>query len=204
MDIKKATEIAQDLFERIRPVCERIEIVGSVKRADKPDCHDIEILLIPVPGHPRPEFGDKTIYKTHLDKRLSELHREGILGHPQTKADGDKLKKRAILNCGEINEFKLELYIVRHDTWAVQNVIRTGPSLFSHRFVTNKSNFIWIRETNQRIPGLLPDEYEYVRGETVIKLNGKILELKEEGDAIELLGMGWIPPAERRNIALSW
>lgn len=180
-----ALQYAKDLVEKIRPGCTRIEIVGSVKRGDKAEVHDIEILVIPDLKQPRPSFGDKVIHKNELEKVLYELVKDGVLW---PKKGGDKFKQFIIQNTESLNPFCLDLFIVRPETWGIQNVIRTGPKEFSHRFVTNVA-----------YGGLLPDCYEYVRGETRIKKDGEYLDLPEEQDAIALLRLGWIEPYYRRN-----
>lgn len=195
----EARELAERLAKVILPGCLRLEIVGSVKRADKAECHDIEFLVIPDGRTPRPEFGQKVLHKTMLDKVLYELCQDGVLRFVKGK---DRLKQYEIVEAKTINPFHLELWCVRGDTWGVQNVIRTGPSLFSHRFVTNRSATCFVRETGQTWPGLLPDEYRYVRGETRICRGEETLYLPEEADALALLGMGWIEPKDRRAVAL--
>ena len=189
MKWEAAFELAMKLKVALAEGCERLEIVGSVKRHDKDDCGDIEILCIPDPGRPIPRFGDKVIFRNALEKTVVKMQEVGLIGKP--KLNGDKLKKFPILNTGEINPFYLELYIVKRDTWAIQNVIRTGPSEFSHRFVTNKSQ-----------GGLLPNDYKYIAGETKIQCKTQAgyvtLTLQEEEDAIALLGRGWIEPKDRK------
>ena len=183
-----AFEKAMELKIALAQGCERVEIVGSVKRHDKDECHDIEILCIPDSRTPRPEFGNPKVFKNRLEKVIADMQYLELIG--QAAKNGEKYKKFQILKTGEVNTFYLDLFIVRHDTWAIQNVIRTGPAEFSHRFVTNKA-----------FGGLLPDRYKYIAGETKIQeLGGNgILDLKEETDAIELLGFGWIPPMNRRE-----
>ncbi len=190
MKYADALELATEYVEWLRDCCLRIEIVGSVKRGDKEDVHDIEIMLIAVPSAPRPEFGQKVVHKNKLEQRLAQLVREGILREARKKANGDRLKRFAIVEHSSIEDFCLELFIVRPETWGIQNVIRTGPSEFSRLFVTNKA---------QR--GLLPDNYQYIKGETVIvhRSSGAPIPLPEERDAIALLGLGWIAPADRRK-----
>lgn len=168
--------------------CLRSEIVGSVKRHDKEEVHDIEILCIANPNIPRPEFGKPKVYKNMLEKTLADMQYRELITWPVK--DGDKYKQMGILGTGE-SPFYLDLFIVQPETWGIQNVIRTGPSEFSHRFVTNK-----------RFGGLLPDHLEYLKGETKIKdinSSGLWLDLPEEKDAIALLGLGWIEPKDRRN-----
>ena len=195
----EAKEIADRLALAIQPGCLRLEIVGSVKRADKPEVHDIEMLVIPNEKLPRLAFGQKIIHRTFLDKVMYELCESGTLHFLE---GGDKLRKYSILEAQTINPFKLELYIVRPETWGIQNVIRTGPSLFSHRFVTNKSATCFHKPTGITYPGLLPDEYTYIRGETRIMRGMDTLLLPEEEDAISLLGLGWIEPKNRIHIAV--
>jgi DNA polymerase/3'-5' exonuclease PolX len=188
-----ALELANAFVERLRSCCIRLEIVGSVKRADKPDVHDIEILLIPKNEHPLPEFGKpKQLYKTVLDKVLADLEYQEIIRQPYSKKDGEKYKKRAIVGTGELDEFCLDLFIVNEATWGIQNVIRTGPHEFSRQFVTNKA-----------YRGLLPDDLQYIKGETkIVKRSTQVaLSLPEEADAIEILGLGWIEPGQRWKYA---
>jgi len=186
MHYPAALELAQELVKKIAPGCQRIEIVGSVKRADKPHVHDIEILVIPNKQPPRPEFGQKVIHLTMLDKVLYDLG-YGVL---KPVKNGQKYKQFVIMGTHELNPFYLDLFIVTPSTWGIQNVIRTGPRGFSHRFVTNKS-----------FGGLLPDCYQYIRGETRIEKDGRTLDLPEEKDAIALLELGWIPPHARKKYA---
>ncbi len=186
MEYIKAKYLADKFYELIKPACVRIEIVGSVKRADKLDVHDIEYLVIANDRTPRPDFGQKVVFKTMLDKVLHELCEQGLLKFVK---GGEKLKQYSILEADTLNPFHMELYIVRPETWGIQNVIRTGPSEFSHRFVTNKA-----------YGGLLPDDCEYIRGETQIKRQGKVLDLPEEADVIGLLGLGWIEPKHRHRL----
>jgi len=195
MKYAEALELATEFVEWLRDCCLRIEIVGSVKRGDKDEVHDIEILLIADPAAPRPEFGQKVVYKNRLEQRLAQLVQEGVLREARKKANGDKLKRFAIVEHSTGEDFCIELFIVRPETWGIQNVIRTGPGEFSQLFVTNKSS-----------RGLLPDKYQYVRGETIIldRSSGAAIPLPEEEDAIALLGFGWVAPADRKKYINHW
>lgn len=204
----KANEYANQFLNRLSPFCERIEVVGSVKRNDKPDVHDIEILLIQKQGNPVPEFGRPNIYTSWIDKAMADLEYEGLLRQAADKKDGDRYKKRAIIGTGELNEFCLDLFIVTPATWGLQNMIRTGPSLFSHRAVTNRSAMAFDRETGNKYNGFLPNDLKYIRAKDApdklsrVMRGTKVLNLPEERDAIEMLGYGWIPPNERRAWAI--
>ena len=202
MELQKAQQITSKLFDILSPVCSRIAWVGGVKR-EKKDVHDIEFLMILKGGRPLPEFGKlKNLYETHLDKLLADMQEDGILKQPSKKADGPRYKKRALIGTGELNEFCLDLFIVNEKTWGIQNVIRTGPALFSHRFVANRNKKIYSHELGREFWGFLPNDLEYIRGETEIRRDGKVLDLPWESDVIDLLGVGWIEWNERANFAL--
>lgn len=203
----KANEYANQFLNLLSPFCERIEVVGSVKRHDKPEVHDIEILLIQKQGHPRPEMGQKP-YTSWIDKAMADLEYEDLLRQAADKKDGDRYKKRAIVGSGELNEFCLDLFIVTPTTWGLQNLIRTGPSLFSHRAVTNRNAVAFDRETGNKYSGFLPNDLKYIRAKDApdklsrVMRGTEVLKLPEERDAIEMLGFGWIPPNERRAWAI--
>lgn len=201
MDLSRARTIAEQYKNTLESACSRIEIVGSVKRGDKPEVHDIEILMILNGKAPRPIFGmnPKSLQPTMLDQLLYDLQQSGILRTPVRKADGERYKKFAIVSESQLNEFCLDLFIVTERTWGIQNVIRTGPSLFSHCFVTPLGMPCTDHQTGKRYRGLLPLKYQYIKGETKIMEGDRELDLPEERDAIELLGLGWIEPKNRKN-----
>lgn len=199
MDIVKAMEEAEAFKNLFAPACKRIEIVGSVKRRDKLEVHDIEILMILDGQKPRLEFGMKpeAVQPTMLDQYIFEMKQGGILREPVRKANGERYKKFAIVSASQLNDFCLDLFIVNEQTWGIQNVIRTGPSLFSHAFVTNQEMVFTDHQSGRRFYGLLPTKYEYLKGKTAIWDYEEVLALPEERDALALLGRGWVEPKDR-------
>jgi len=204
MKLQEARRLADKYAALIQPGCVRLEVVGSVKRGDKDEVHDIEFLVIADDRRPRPELGDLKRYgnkipKTMLDKLLFELCEQGLF---KQVLGGDKLKKYVIVEVEGLNPFHLEIYIVRQETWGILNVIRTGPGVFSHCFVTNKSGICYDKESHHFYYGLLPDDCQYIRGETRIERNGLTLDLPEEADALAVIGKGWIEPRDRWRFAI--
>lgn len=189
MPYKNAREIAQAFEAFFQDVCLQTEIVGSVKRKEL-ECGDIEILMIIDPTPPRAQFGDKKVYKTLLERKLAtdpEIPYQ--LQQAIHKADGDALKRFAITEFSRpSDDFCLELWIVKPETWGIQNVIRTGPKEFSKRYVTNKHK-----------GGLLPNHLTYITGETRIRDDNttRYLDLPTEESAIAVLSRGWIEPSDR-------
>lgn len=194
-----ALKVAEALVEYLRPVCERIEIMGSIRR-EKPDVKDIELLvisdLVNVPRRAPLEFG-KPIppsYKTALDKLIVEMKEADAIrlepGYPHHDKNGERLKSFYLKYAG----IQVDLSIVLPPaTWGVQAVIRTGPADFSHWCVTRRKN-----------GGALSNGYRVQDGavwlgELPIK-NPEIetrVGFAKELEFLEFLGLGWIEPRER-------
>lgn len=191
LEREKAMQIANAFYEYLKDICTDLEIVGSLKRGE-PTVGDIELLMILDPSlrPPRPVFGQKKIFKTQLDERLTSSAAPYLLQEAIHKADGDRQKRRAIVEYSKpADDFCIEFFIVTEETWGIQNVIRTGPRGFSKRFVTNK-----------REGGLLPNHLQYVQALTrIMDMNngGNYLDLRTEQAAIGILSRGWIEPADR-------
>lgn len=189
LEYKDGLKIATDMHDYLADLCTQIEIVGSLKRGEA-TVGDIEILMVLDPKPPRVQFGDRKSYKTRLDQRLAtDPEIPYKLQEAIHKANGDKLKRFALTDFSRpADDFCIELYIVKIDTWGIQNVIRTGPKEFSKRYVTNK-----------HAGGLLPNHLNYATGLTKIFDTNKneFLELLTERAAIGVLSRGWIDPKDR-------
>lgn len=189
MNYTLAKSIADYLAGELREHClpGYCQIAGGLRR-EKADVHDIEIVCIPVPDMPRPEFGQKRIFASFLDLALYRLECAGRLG--RREKDGPKYKKIAIdldsFGIRTADRFFLDLFIVRPETWGIQFTLRTGPDVFSRKCVTPRKN-----------KGFLPDNCEYIRGETRIERAGETVLLPNEEDFLDLLGLGWIEPRDR-------
>ena len=214
MNYPQAKQLENKFLALLSPACLKIETVGSVKRADSKSItngvHDLEFLLIPNPGRPLVEFGrPKDVYLTHLDKLLADLESQGLIRQADDKKDGDRYKKRAIVGTGELNEFCMDLFIATPATWGLQNLIRTGPSWFSHRAVTNKKTLAWNRETGAKKPGFLPNDIEYVRAKespdklSHLKCGDGWLDISDERGVFDIIFGRWIEPSQRREYAES-
>ncbi len=163
--------IANDLLLRLRPLCERVEIGGSIRRG-KADVKDIEIVA--VPNFQTDMFGG-TLLNHSLD--IFPWEHEGAV-----EKNGHKYKKVA-LNAG----INLDVFIVTPPAqWGVQMVIRTGPSDFSHWIVTKKS-----------LGGALPDAYFVKDGSIWDGRDGSKFNTPEEKDFFRLCGLKWMEPALR-------
>lgn len=203
MNLTDAKHIAEDLRSKIEPACEpgMTEIVGSVRRR-RQDVGDIEILGVPIPKAPRPEFG-MPAFSTLIDKLLYELIKCGFL-YLATQ-DGPKKKKFGInlnaYNLRSLNPFYLELYLCTPPAqWGVLSVIRTGPNKQEDNFST------WC-VTNRSAGGALPDGYIVKHGAVWLmdqvdhrrepRKGESPIEMPTEESFFQLLGMDWIEPQAR-------
>jgi len=100
--LEKAKTIAERVKDTLTPYCERIEIVGSIRRG-KPTVHDIDIVLIVKP--------DAVLV---MDSLLPTLGR--------IELSGGKIKR---LRYGKEN-INIDIYIATPETWATLLLIRTG------------------------------------------------------------------------------
>ena len=101
MELKKAQKIAAEVIKRLSPYCQRIEVVGSIRRG-KPLPHDIDIVLIAADPW-------------NLESVILDLARP-----LRPELQGDKLKRFTYY--GE----QIDLYFATEGTWATLLLIRTG------------------------------------------------------------------------------
>lgn len=117
--LEEAEQIAQKYIERLAPICERIEIAGSIRRR-KPEVGDIEIVAIPKPFVDI--FGSENGYHD--------------LTLPFWVNKNGRRYKQFVLPEG----INLDLFIVLPPAqWGVIFAICTGGAEFSRRLVTHKS-----------------------------------------------------------------
>lgn len=131
----EANETAQALVALFGPVCERIEIVGSVRRK-KPIVHDVELLLEPKTRTEVVDLFGTTETVSLFEQLYAEVPQSGaivpIMG-------GSRLKRFTF------RDTQCELFVMFSPSqWGMGMVIRTGPSDFSHRLVTPKSQGGWL------------------------------------------------------------
>jgi DNA polymerase/3'-5' exonuclease PolX len=183
-------QIIEYLLVNLRDNCVRIEPAGSFRRK-KADCGDLELVCIPKPGAPRPEFGQKRLLTSHLDAALYRMECDGRLG--RRVKDGEKYKQIVIdpdaYGIAYPTPFYLDLFIVRPETWGVQFAIRTGSSDFSHKFVTHRQWGGWLPDHMQVKDGLLWDMKKK-----------EVIPTFEEIQFFDAIGLGWKEPETRTVI----
>jgi DNA polymerase/3'-5' exonuclease PolX len=194
---------AQMLLEQLRPVCEQVEIAGSLRRG-KATVGDIEIVALPkfeehVIAGQIGLFGGGTAATTtrvnQLDGALDrlvaagDLHRDRPYTHQKGRW-GEKMKTFWVsLTTGEGIEYvQVDLFIVTPPAqWGPIFTIRTGPSDFGQALMQYINNRTLLKQDNG---------YLSYRG------TGEIVQTPTEESYFSVLGLAWIAPADRCTAAL--
>jgi DNA polymerase/3'-5' exonuclease PolX len=169
----QARSVASALEHYLSPACHRIEVAGSLRRM-KPMVRDIELVAIPkmdidLFGNPL----ETSYIDSILDDKPVTFHKKGR-----------KYWQFSFVGTSGY-EYTVDLFLQPDPaTWAVNYLLRTGSSDFSHRMVTAKS-----------FGGHKPDGYE-VRDARVWS-DGVALDLADEQDIFDLWGMEFVKPKDR-------
>jgi len=185
-----ALDIAADLAARIAdglaPVCERIQIAGSIRR-QRPDVGDIELVVIPrfsrslLPDVPGVSLLDLELNAWLLQGRLLRANK------------GETLKQYYIPALARDGHyFKLEINVSDPERWPVELAIHTGSANFSHRLVTPRNRLI-----APGVYGLLPSHC-IVKDRWQVWDEAGRLHFADEREFIEWACGEWVEP-ERRD-----
>lgn len=172
----EAHAIALALVHKFAPYCQHINIAGSIRRW-KPEVHDIEIVAFPKSTQvPADLFGGTTtVYPIQ-----SFIHDGVKAGDWQAIKGGKRYVQLALPNC-----INLDLFLVTPPAeYGVIMLLRTGPADFNRWLVTPR-----------RHGGRMPANAEMHDG--AVYVNGALVPMPNELDALEFFGLGWIDPQDR-------
>jgi DNA polymerase/3'-5' exonuclease PolX len=172
MPLVEAERIGRSMVNALLPLCERVELAGSIRRR-KPFVGDIEIVCIPRVVPVLDMFGAVAGEESRLEGVDWSLY--GAL-----KMNGKKQKK-IILREG----VQLDLFITTAEQWGYIFMLRTGPDTFSHKMVTP-------RKYGGYLPSYLRCDDGYVWSKN------RMIPLLEESDLFSLCGLGYVPPEMRK------
>ena len=167
---KSALGTAEHIVEQLRPMCERIEIAGSLRRKKK-EVGDIEIVCIPVPIA-------GLLGEMYLDAGIMLVLTKMGISWLKIQKNGQHYKKLIY------NGISIDLYLTTPAQWGVIFMIRTGSADFSNRMVMARN-----------IGGLMPSNLRVQGG--LIWDGDNCLQTPEEEDIFRIYGMDWIEPENR-------
>lgn len=138
MNLKTATQYANEFIELISNGCDHIQIAGSIRR-QKADVKDIEIVVVSkrVESLAYDMFGNRCQENDSVDFLLDDFISEAISKDkfdydPKLKRDGDKYKRFVYRGVA------VDLFIAEPDNLGNILAIRTGNAEFSRALVTQR------------------------------------------------------------------
>jgi DNA polymerase/3'-5' exonuclease PolX len=172
-----AQEIAEDFISQISASCERIQIVGSLRRL-KLGVNDIDILVIPrlLQLDDDSLFGEP-VRENQLDKQLSHLCLSQDL---ELESNGSKIKR--FVKTVDGDTVPIDLYIATEQTWWTLLLIRTG---------SRGHNIKLARRALELQMHLKAD------GSGLLTSSGSIVPIASEEDIFRLLNLEYRSPEDR-------
>ncbi len=188
MDLKTATQYANEFIKLIAGGCVQAEIAGSIRR-QKAEVKDIEIVVIEkrVEALAYDMFGYRHPDDDSYDSLLSDCIGMAVDGgkfdyDTKVKRNGDKYKRFVYRGMA------VDLFIAEPDNFGNIFAIRTGNAEFSQLLVTQRNK-----------GGLMPSWLRQKDG-YLWSGNSKII-CKTEVDFFTAIGIPFIEPRERNEAA---
>jgi DNA polymerase/3'-5' exonuclease PolX len=176
--LNEAISVAQQVVNGLAPLCERIEIAGSIRRR-RPQVRDIEIVAIP--QRPKNLFGEPLMDKqSYLDRFLADQK------VPMTK-DGPKYKQ--FMYAG----FSVDLYTPLPEWWGLRMVISTGSREFNIWLVDRVMRSRGYLMRNGKVVDFLHKDYTIAEEQDLFNLLGLPLtppDKRDDGQWMESLELG--------------
>jgi DNA polymerase/3'-5' exonuclease PolX len=170
MKLAGALEITKAVMLQLQPYCDRLEVGGSIRRK-RPFVKDIELVCIPKQT-PVDFFEAEFVVDPCFCAVVNQW--PAVKGRPTGRYT------QRILPQG----ITLDLFIANPRNWGMILAIRTGSAEFSYRTLACR----WKRLGYKSEDGILRNKF------------GDQVEIREERDLFNLLGIGWVDP-ECREIA---
>lgn len=212
MPWNEAWALARGWVERLRPLCDRVEIAGSLRR--RVDwVGDLEIVALPKlrlmytaqdllgpdytyhlsydhPSHDAPNVPERQRYNAKRKDRQwakeAALQVAARIGRPVKVVGGLPGKYTQVALPEGIT---LDLFTPEPDAWALVFLIRTGSAEFVHALAqhSRRLGFTW---HEGRV-------YKTIGRDREAKPIGEPYRLENEEDVFRFFGVRWVPPTER-------
>jgi len=182
--VQDAHVVAERIRDALMDVCERIAIVGSVRRR-RPRVHDIDLLVVPKLELTRADdlFGAPK-FRSLLDERLGALEQEKRLTAASVRplCQGWKVRRWIATR----SKVPVDLFAVSEETWWTGMVIRTG---------SKEHNVFLCGRARER--GLVL----HAGGEGLEGPNGDRMQLESEAEVFDRLDERYVEPENRERSA---
>jgi DNA polymerase/3'-5' exonuclease PolX len=170
--LAEADEIASSLILDLLPVCERIQVAGSVRRRQE-TVGDIELVAIPR-CEPTGLFGDQ-----RTNALWAHLHASGAYHFIKGDHPDGRYYQLALTADPDLH---VDVFLAQLDNW----LVRTGSAAFSTAIL---ARWKWLQ-------GLGREQSGSVNGRLVTR-SGQVVPTPEEETIFHLLGMEPLAPERR-------
>lgn len=172
-----ALTVASELIEQLRPACERIEVAGSTRRGEQ-IVSDLELVII--------SKGDQWHQLTDEMREAGKFKGEFRTRDVSFKIAWGDRQRKAVYEASDGSEIKVDMYLAEPDNWGYIFFLRTGPG---------DQNTALMKHLNYvNAPVQFQDGYAWT--------GGYQLSFPEEVDFFAALGIEYIPPEQRSEVAL--
>ncbi len=187
MELEKARAIAEELKWQLETGCDRVEIVGDIRR-QKPEVSKIKLLCIPTEGWPIPPdlrdwidpipvpgFEDTD----PIDDEVTILIAEEVLGFRPTGRRAYDLKKKSMVHAP--SGIGVDIFTTDAQCWAVALVVKTGGDTTNRCIASAARRKGWRFRTSE--DGFdTPDSH---------------ITCSTEIEVFEAVGLPYLPPEQR-------
>jgi DNA polymerase/3'-5' exonuclease PolX len=178
-----ARQRAECLLKMLAPVCERIEIVGSIRR-QRPDVGDVELLLVPREEMIRDGLFDQKRIDL-ADIRVEQLLKRGVLEKRLNTAGFPTWGKQNKLAVHVWSGIPVDIFATTAAGWFRSLVIRTGPKELNITLIKSAA------KSGVRIHAYGDCGCEDMR-------TGKPIPVNSEREFFEICGVPYLEPHERQ------
>jgi len=180
MKLREAYLLAARIKGELEPMCERIEIAGSIRRA-RPEVNDIDLVLLPKPG-------------------MHGAIRKRCLRRCHLVTDGEQnLIVRLPTNGTPASGFQVDLFFARGRE---QDLLGSTPGNWGSILLCrtgSKEHNIWIAERARSL-GLQWQTYKGIFGPSVLDgPTDKLMASETEEEIFKALNLELIPPVMRET-----
>lgn len=176
-----ALEVARELLPRLKSVCSKIVVAGSLRRMSE-EVGDVEIVFIPRTESAKDDLfspGETDLAAVEIDKMVSEgiIERRVMAGGNTSWGAKNKLARH------RASKIPVDFFMATEENWFNYLVCRTGPSTSNIRIASEAGDF-----------GLKWNPY----GPGFTRLSdGRVMPMASERQVFESVGMKFLEPKDR-------